>query len=694
MLQMSALMTEQDNQLQILRDAQDLKIKNLEFFKVFHPAIYKVFNKYALKDYKVSLNTDIGQLDILHNGKSIYNQRPMAEANEMLSTFEENFAPGNLLKTIDPPFNTYGGPRFFHKHCNEITISSPIGKCGYFGYTIPDFYPLMIFNGIGAGYHIETFLKKHAVINCIIVEPEPDLFATSLYTIDWEDICQPFIDHKERNIHFTIGPFENEEHISAALMSYLSQHCPLYPLTTLYINHKNREEFTKVTDKLNKDTNAFVSIWGYYDDEINQLNNCLHNLHLKIPLIKPNAHTLLDLPIFIIGAGPSLDEKIEMIKKYQGRALIVSCGTAIHCLYSHGIKPDIQFELESDQCTVTSLEELNDPEWIRSIPMMGPSQLAPKLYKLADEVVIFFKGESVTSMLFGNENTSVSRATPTCTNGALGVFAHWGFKSIYMFGIDFGYRDTDNHHAKGSIYYTSTDKAFMADADVDDDAKVIITAVDGSKMRTKPLLYTAMRSTETLAGRYKEYCTFYNCSNGAAMQHTTWIEEDILPLVETLPLDDSDRSMKAKFIKLQYKKNKNTIKVAEITSKLESLEHNMKELNNYIIEQISLMTHDLYSFSTKINDISTFMDKVLKPKVPAFYFYMRGSIWHLLYIGYSHALAIKKEDKKDLEQWIASWKEKTISMLTKMPVHYNSVVFKDFDYDSDPWMHRSASDPE
>ena len=289
-------------------------------------------------------------------------------------------------------------------------------------------------------------------------------------------------------------------------------------------------------------------------------------------------------------------------------------------------------------------------------------------------------------MLFGNKDTSVSRATPTCTNGALGVFSHWGFKSIYMFGLDFGYKDTKNHHAKGSIYYTSTDKAMMADADVDSDAKVIITAVDGSKMRTKPLLYTAMRSTEMLAARYKEFCTFYNCSNGAAMEHTTWIEGDTLDLSQTIA------SAKSKFINLQFKDNNNIVKISEITAKLENLEHNMIQLNNYVIEQIGLMTNDMYSFSTKINDISTFMDKILKPKVPAFYFYLRGSIWHLLYIGYSHALATKNNE--DLIDWINIWKEKTVNILQEMPTHYKSIVFKEFNYDSDPWVSRSASDPE
>ncbi len=683
---MTELLDEQEEQVDILQNAQALKLKNLNFFKEFHPSIYNIFCEYVLKEHKVSLITELGQFDILHNGTSIYNNRPIAEAKETIATFKQKFGPGSLLKTIDPPFNTYSSPRFFHSKCNDITTSSPLNKSKFIAYWIPDFYPLMIFNGVGTGYHIENFLDEYAVINCVIMEADPDLFATSLYTVDWKSICKPFLDNRERNIHFIIGPFEKEEDIAASLMGYLCCHCPIYPLTTLFINHNNMPIYKRATEKVSKDTNAFVSIWGYYDDEINQINNCLHNLHQHIPIINPNSFDLLDIPIFIVGAGPSLDDKIEVLKKYKDKAIIVSCGTALHCLYKHGIKPDIQFELESDQCTVTSLQDLGDPEWVRSIPMMGPSQLAPRLYKMFDQKVIFFKAESVTSMLFGNKDTSVSRATPTCTNGAIGIFSHWGFKKIFMFGLDFGYRDMDNHHAAGSIYYTSKDKEFMADADVAKEATMTITAVDGTTMTTKPLLYTAMRSTELLAGRYKEHCTYYNCSNGAAMENTIWLQGHVLPIREV------NNNLKKRFMNRQYRDNKNIFNISEINTKLEILEHNMDELNKFIIEQINKMEPNLYSFTHRINDITSFLEKKLKPEVSAFYFFMRGSIWHLLYIGYSHAMAIKDQD--EVEQWINTWKDKTKTTLLEMTEHYHKIVFKEFDYDSDTWMTRSASDPE
>ena len=392
--------------------------------------------------------------------------------------------------------------------------------------------------------------------------------------------------------------------------------------------------------------------------------------------------------IFISFLSIIISQQINnTFKKYQDKVLIVSCGTAIHSLYKNGIKPDIQFELESDQVTVTSLGVIDDPEWVRSIPMMGPSQLAPRLYKLFDKKVIFFKGESVTSMLFGNEDTSVYRATPTCTNGAVGIFAHWGFKNIFLIGMDFAYRDTSKHHASGSIYYTSQDPLFVADANVDPEAKIEVKAVDGTIIRTKPLLYTAMRSTEILAKQYQEFCTFYNLSNGAAMDNTTWIEGDNMPF----DLNSVDESMKVNFLKLQYD-NPETFDTKAIDNKLEVLSHNMSELNNYLVEILDSIEPNLYSLTSKINEISNFLDKTLRPQVQPFYFFMRGSIWHLFYVGYSHAFAI--QDEQELEQWINIWKEKTKLTMLDMKKHYVSIVFKEFDYDSDPWMTRSASDPE
>lgn len=683
---MTAMIDQTAAQVEILHRAQALKESNLAFFKTFHPAIYNQYGEHVLSTYKVSLIPENGQLDILKDGRSIYRNRPVAEAREEMADFEQHHGPGRFLKTVKPPFGGYTMPRFFHRSCAKLIEKAPISASEYRGYEIPDFYPMVMFFGAGASYHIDEFLEKYDVINALVLEPDEDLFACSLYTVDWQKICQPFVDEQHRNIHFIVGPIHDNHHLQAYVLRYLGSRCPIYPVSALYFNHNKRPEYNDLVEAINKDTNAFVSVWGFYDDELNQLNNTLHNIHLDIPVIKANTPEHAEVPIFIVGAGPSLDQRIEDIKAHQGEAIIVSCGTAIHSLYHYGIKPDLQIELESHMVTYKALKELNDDEWLASIPIIGPAQIPPRVFNLFDRRAVYFKGESVTNFLFGKPATAVNRGTPTCTNAALALFCHWGFKNIYLFGMDFGYRDIANHHAVGSVYAKTDDEDLQEGNEIARDAKMDVTSVDGKPMKTKPILYTAMRTCEVLARAYDDRGTILNCSNGTAMDGIDWV-----PLDKPIPMPEKETNKQA-FLDRQFLDNEQVIAKDIINERLEILDHNLRELVNYIRQELDKMEPNLRSLTETVTTITLFMEQKIRPAIPAFYFNMRGSIWHLLYIGYSHALAAHTDNQK--REWISTWRDEVKSILKKLPNHFESIVFKEFDLDSDSWTWRSATDPE
>lgn len=48
-------------------------------------------------------------------------------------------------------------------------------------------------------------------------------------------------------------------------------------------------------------------------------------------------------PAIIVGAGPSLDKDLDLLKKYQNNFVIVSCDAAFPILESNGVKPDVIF---------------------------------------------------------------------------------------------------------------------------------------------------------------------------------------------------------------------------------------------------------------------------------------------------------------------------------------------------------------
>ncbi len=678
-----------ENHIDLIKKADQRRSENLKFFKEFHEKIYDKFKDFRLKNYNVNFNTKLCQFDILQDGESIYQGAPVAFAKEELAQFYERYSENMRFHTINAPFEGYILPRYFHQRCSQLLRKSPVTKKNFSGYIMPDFYPLIAFHGVGAGYHIEEFLSTNIIINCLVIEDDEELFAASLYTINWKDICQTFIKDKNKNIHFIIGPTEDEVKLRAFEFQYLSMHCPIYPLTTLFINHRNLPIYQRLTKQINEDTTAFATVWGHYDDEIYQLNNCLHNLNETHSLIKPNKPEFRDIPVFIIGGGPSLSERIEQVKQHQGKAIIVSCGTAIHSLYYYGIKPDIHFELESHLVTLTHLKALKDDDWLRTIPIIGPTQLPPRVFKLFDHKTLYFKGESATNFLFGNKDTAVNRGTPTCTNGAIALFMHWGFKEIYMFGIDMGYKDTNNHHAKGAIYYTTKDKDLLLGSNVEKEATVTIQGVHGETMTTKPILYTAKRTIENCAIIYSKTSTVFNCSDGAQMDHTTWINGDTL----NLNLHDKQtETLKEQFIAYEFYENDTCIDQSQVKSRIEVLEHNLKELSTYIISEIKKSENTVYSLTCTINNISRFLEMRIKPELPSFYFFIRGSIWHLLYIGYAHTLSIN--DKEEKTQWIKIWRGETEDIINGLFTHFSKVVNKKFNINTDPWTWTSTSEPE
>jgi hypothetical protein len=52
------------------------------------------------------------------------------------------------------------------------------------------------------------------------------------------------------------------------------------------------------------------------------------------------------------------------------------------------------------------------------------------------------------------------RSNPTCTNGGADLALRMGFKQVYLFGVDYGFRDESHHHAKASMYFDENQDDF------------------------------------------------------------------------------------------------------------------------------------------------------------------------------------------------------------------------------------------
>jgi len=95
-----------------------------------------------------------------------------------------------------------------------------------------------------------------------------------------------------------------------------------------------------------------------------------------------------NIPAFVVGIGPSLDDNILTLREAFGRAIIIATDASLRPLLAKGIKPDIviSFDCQKDQQTLWS----HLPPEAREIPMIANSCTHPDTIKTWPGPLMFF----------------------------------------------------------------------------------------------------------------------------------------------------------------------------------------------------------------------------------------------------------------------------------------------------------------
>ncbi|MCG8614169.1 MAG: DUF115 domain-containing protein, partial [Pseudomonadales bacterium] len=428
-----------NNSANPLQDFIELRAKNLNFFRSYYPGIYEFFSTYQLKGSKLDILPETNEVDLIVDGGSLYSKRAKQYAKREMAAFLNAYDYGTKVKSVRPlAKDTYTNQRLFARSISglyEQYYEKFQGSVPFGGYQLPDFFPLVVFMGCGLGLHIQYLASIRDIRHCLILETDMDRFAGSFYCVDWEQTLMPFLSDPARSCKFILLPdLQDEQLIYGAVWNELIRMCPIFPLTTLFYNHLSNPVFDRVSDRINRDIYVHLFSFGNFDDEINQLNNTLHNFRRGVSLIGKPDQNHLDLPVCIVGSGPSLESRQAELKSIQNKVLIISCGTALGALLKLGIVPDIQVELESDYVTYTLHAQLEHVEKLKDVRLLGAAQLNPLLFELFGTAKVFFKSDGALAYWFEKQEQAIPNATPTCTNAALAICLHFGFKNILLFG--------------------------------------------------------------------------------------------------------------------------------------------------------------------------------------------------------------------------------------------------------------------
>jgi hypothetical protein len=677
---------------QLQQDMQNNRAENELFFKKHEPSIYKLIEgkKFSYTDLKIITkpNSDELELDCIEKGVSRYFEAGKYYCREESEKFLKQMKSGTPIPnyTATNPdqflFDRIGSIHLNQLACEineKVSFEKPL--------TLPDFYPMLVIMGTGLAEHIKNVVETREIGSLIIYENDMDRFLVSLYTINWQSIYDKFNVNNGQSIQFIICQKDNYHAKFGFLWNAIINYVPQFPFTAIFYNHLNDATNEKIIKDIHLGNVSFINQWGHYDDEINQYNNARHNLLLGAKLLRPSTFKInRHIPVAIIASGPSLDDKIDLIKKYEKKLLIISCGTALGSLFTNNIKPDFHIELESDFLVYETIKKSTSASYRKGITLLASAQANPKALTLFDESLIFFKDSTALSSLFiSDDEDIITHTTPTCTNAGIAFATKLKFKNIFLFGADFGFKDLENHHSSESIYYKEhAPKELHIENSADLESTTTTIDVKGQIIHTKPMyLVSKIRLEECIKFSHYSEMSVYNCSDGSAIKNSHWISSNKLDKI----LNNSDVAADPKKLAHYIYKNSDSINVDDINAKsqflLDIVDTTFKTVMKRKPKESTFKSISEHLFV--INNITTIHSQ---NKFSHAFYFLRGHFW--LYITMYYTAALNASSTENLDE-IQAICDKWLQVHHKIIMdELKYILFHTMDINEDPWINSTV----
>ena len=187
-----------------------------------------------------------------------------------------------------------------------------------------------------------------------------------------------------------------------------------------------------------------------------QVRNLLSNITL-FPQAGDFASLSTSLPVVVVGAGPSLEEQLPVIRDVRKDVLLLAVDTVLPRLTAEGLEPDVVVALEAQ--TVNLQDFLPSPLSRRIILACDISSL-PSAARLFAPSIRFFSSEFAHLRLFSRMAGARILPCPFPALGSVGVAAvHAALRmttgEVFLCGLDFSYPHSMTH-ARGTPYHLST----------------------------------------------------------------------------------------------------------------------------------------------------------------------------------------------------------------------------------------------
>lgn len=317
---------------------------------------------------------------------------------------------------------------------------------------------ILFIMGIGNGSFAKTVVEERAGRSQILVyEPSAQLFLYALQNFDLTFLfCTPGVRVicEKLNADMYLGVMElmlTMDNCEDAAFFTVPQFKTLFPNSLKKFLGGYMDGVGRLMANFNT-LRKFIHLLPY---------NQLHNLrYLEKNTVVPRLAKVWDpeTPILLIGAGPSLQEEVEVLREAGEKSFLFAVDSALPFLMSVDIIPDAFISIEPDQ----DMEYFED-ERIKDIPMFCRLTTTYSVLDRQKAPIIFGYDESFGQKIYENYGVPISHYRYG-GNGATSLFAiskELGAKNIIMVGQDMSYgRDGKSHVGDRDDGYTA-EKRFI-----------------------------------------------------------------------------------------------------------------------------------------------------------------------------------------------------------------------------------------
>lgn len=359
-------MTKEDAEVELQNALIKTYFSNMGFLREIDYILYeRVYNlslaieQGAYKErFHIEFIQDDGEFDIfdVHYNKYIYNRKPKQYLNKTVNSI--TFDKKGYLSIFEPAYYSLdlnidnievnkeeilNQEMAALKLCNDMKPFLEILKADILEkkkrYKYID---KMMFIGILLGRHIPLLVKKLKAKHYFIHEPNLELFRLSLFVVDYSALLR-----YGGSISFSImddsTSFENK------LYNYYRNNIWENHTIKFHTTDYNVEQsFENVMNAL---IPAKATLFGYNSMLYTVVKNLAHRIN-KYPFlyfpIEKSLTVFHQKPVVYVCAGPSLEDNLQWLKKYQNKFIVATIGAAYKTLLSVNITPDIIFTLDGD----------------------------------------------------------------------------------------------------------------------------------------------------------------------------------------------------------------------------------------------------------------------------------------------------------------------------------------------------------